>query len=212
MMRYNYIAIEGNIGAGKTTLATKIANRFNGKLILEQFEDNPFLAKFYDNPEKYAFPLELSFLAERYQQLKTELANQELFADFTISDYFLNKSLIFARKTLNDDEYQLFITLFNIMNANLPRPDILVHLYVSTRRLQQNIKHRGRDYEQRIPDEYLEKIQESYFDYLKQQPALRMLLIDVNALDFVAYPEHFELIVDTINKEYPRGISRIRLG
>jgi len=211
-MRYNYIAIEGNIGAGKTTLATKIAEMYNGKLILERFEDNPFLAKFYENQEKYAFPLELSFLAERYQQLKRELANQELFTNFTISDYFLNKSLIFARKTLNDDEYQLFITLFNIMNASLPRPDLLVHLFVSTYRLQTNIKMRGREYEQRIPDEYLEKIQESYLDYLKQQPHLRILLLDVNALDFVARPADFEKIVDTMNLEYPKGLTRIKLS
>ncbi|MFO7978189.1 MAG: deoxynucleoside kinase [Bacteroidales bacterium] len=210
-MRYNYIAIEGNIGAGKTTLATKIAERFNGKLILESFEDNPFLAGFYENPEKFAFPLELSFLAERYQQLRRELANQNLFADFTISDYFLNKSLIFARKTLNDDEYQLFITLFNIMNANLPRPDLLVHLYVNTSRLQQNIKRRGRTYEQRIPDQYLEKIQDSYFNYLKQQPQLRILLIDINELDFVAYPEHFEKILNVIDQPYEKGMNRVIL-
>ena len=209
-MRYNYIAIEGNIGAGKTTLATKIAQRYNGKLILEQFEDNPFLARFYENQERYAFPLELSFLAERYQQLKRELANQELFSDFTISDYFLNKSLIFSRKTLNDDEYQLFITLFNIMNANLPRPDILVHLFVHIDKLQYNIRNRGRDYEQGIPDAYLEKIQESYFNYLKQQPTLRILLLDINSLDFVAYPEHFQLIVDAIDQEYPKGITMMK--
>lgn len=208
MMRYNYIAIEGNIGAGKTTLASKISERYNGKLILEQFEENPFLAKFYENAEKYAFPLELSFLAERYQQLSKELANQNLFADFTISDYFLNKSLIFARKTLNDDEYQLFKTLFNIMNANLPRPDLLVHLYASTTRLQQNIKLRGRPYEQRIPDQYLEKIQDSYFNYLKQQPQLRILLIDINEMDFVTYPEHFEKIVGVLDQPYERGINR----
>lgn len=210
-MRYNYIAIEGNIGAGKTTLATKIAQKYNGKLILEQFEDNPFLARFYENQERYAFPLELSFLAERYQQLKRELANQELFSDFTISDYFLNKSLIFSRKTLNDDEYQLFITLFNIMNANLPRPDILVHLFVRINKLQSNIRNRGREYEQRIPDTYLEKIQESYFNYLNQQPTMRILLLDINALDFVAYPQHFQSIVDTIDQEYPKGITRVRL-
>ena len=210
-MRYNYIAIEGNIGAGKTTLATKIAEQYNGKPILERFEDNPFLAKFYENQEKYAFPLELSFLAERYQQLKRELASQELFTAFTISDYFLNKSLIFARKTLNDDEYQLFITLFNIMNANLPRPDLLVHLFVSTPRLQSNIRKRGREYEQRIPDEYLEKIQESYLDYLKQQPQLRILLLDINALDFVAHPSDFDKIVDAMNQEYPRGMTRMAL-
>ena len=211
-MRYNYIAIEGNIGAGKTSLATRIANQFNGKLILEQFEENPFLAKFYEDQDKYAFPLELSFLADRYQQLKTELARQDLFSDFTISDYFLNKSLIFARKTLKDDEYQLFRTLFNIMNANLPRPDLLVHLYVKTIRLQQNIRHRGREYEQRIPDDYLEKIQESYFNYLKQQPDLRILVLDVNAIDFVAYPDHLRMVLETIDKDYSRGMTSVQLS
>ncbi len=210
-MRYNYIAVEGNIGAGKTSLANRIAERFNGRLILEQFEENPFLAKFYKDQDKYAFPLELSFLADRYQQLKRELASQELFSDFTISDYFLNKSLIFARKTLKDDEYQLFRTLFNIMNANLPRPDLLIHLYVGTGRLQQNIRHRGRDYEQQIADEYLEGIQESYFNYLKQQPNLRVLVLDVNAIDFVAYRKHFDMILDAINKDYPRGITNVVL-
>ena len=210
-MRYNYISVEGNIGAGKTSLATRIAEQFNGKLILEQFEENPFLAKFYDDQEKYAFPLELSFLADRYQQLKRELAQQDLFSDFTISDYFLNKSLIFARKTLKDDEFQLFRTLFNIMNANLPRPDLLIHLYVRINRLQHNIKHRGREYEQRIPDAYLEGIQDSYFNYLRQQPNLRILVLDVNAIDFVAYRKHFDLILETIDQDYPKGMTRLVL-
>jgi len=209
LMMYNYISVEGNIGAGKTTLARMIGKEFNGKLILEQFEDNPFLARFYENPERYAFPLELSFLAERYQQLKTELPSQELFSDFTISDYFLNKSVIFARKTLNEDEYQLFFRLFDIMNANLPKPDLLVHLYVNTERLQQNIKKRGREYEQKIPDQYLENIQSSYFEYLKQQKQLRVLLLDINNLDFVQNPAHYQLIVDTINREYPLGITTV---
>jgi deoxyadenosine/deoxycytidine kinase len=206
-MYYNYIAIEGNIGAGKTSLATKIANDLNGRLILEQFDDNPFLAKFYDNPERYAFPLELSFLAERYQQLRTELANQELFHDFTISDYFLNKSVIFARKTLNEDEYQLFYKLFNIMNANLPKPQLLVHLYVNTKRLQSNIQLRGRSYEQKIQDEYLEKIQSSYFEYLKQQSKLRILVLDINALDFVKNASDYKIIIDAMNLQYPHGIT-----
>lgn len=211
-MRYNYIAIEGNIGAGKTTLSRMLAEQFNGKLILEQFEDNPFLAKFYENQERYAFPLELSFLSERYQQLITELTNQELFRDFTISDYFLNKSVIFARKTLNEDEFQLFYKLFNIMNANIPKPDLLVHLYVDIARIQSNIKKRGREYEQKIPDEYLENIQASYFEYLKQQPHLTILLLDTNNIDFVANPEDYKLIVDCINQDYPKGISTRVLG
>ncbi len=211
-MRYNYIAIEGNIGAGKTSLATRIAQRFNGKLILERFEDNPFLAKFYGDQERYAFPLELSFLADRYQQLKRELARQDLFTDFTISDYFLNKSLIFARKTLNDDEYQLFMTMFNIMNANLPRPDLLVHLYVRTSRLQHNIRTRGRDYEQGIQDDYLEKIQDSYFNYLKQQRKMRILLLDMNEVDFVAYSSHLEMILECIDRDYPPGLNSVVPG
>lgn len=211
-MQYNYIAIEGNIGAGKTTLAKMIAAEFNGRLILEQFEDNPFLARFYENQERYAFPVELSFLAERYQQLITELPRQELFSDFTISDYFLNKSVIFARKTLNEDEYQLFSKLFTIMNANLPKPDLLVHLFVNTERLQNNIRKRGRDYEQKIPNEYLENIQSSYFEYLRQQPHLKVLLLDINHLDFVANPDHYKLIIDTIDKSYPTGITRVVPG
>jgi deoxyguanosine kinase len=208
-LTYNYIAIEGNIGAGKTTLARMLASQFNGKLILEQFENNPFLAKFYENRERYAFPVELSFLAERYQQLRTELPSQELFSDFTISDYFLNKSVIFARKTLSEDEYQLFFKLFNIMNANLPKPDLLVHLYVKTERLQSNIKKRGREYEQNIPDEYLENIQTSYFEYLKQQKSLKVLLLDINQLDFVENPAHYHLLVNLINREHPAGITTI---
>ncbi len=209
MMKYNYIAIEGNIGAGKTTLAKKIAQQYNGKLILEQFENNPFLARFYQNQERYAFPVELSFLAERYQQLRTELPSQELFSSFTISDYFLNKSVIFARKTLNEDEYQLFFKLFDIMNTNLPKPDLLVHLYVTTKRLQTNIKKRGRDYEQKIADEYLENIQSSYFEYLRQQTHLKVLLLDIDNLDFVENPLHYELIIDAINKDYPAGITTV---
>jgi deoxyguanosine kinase len=208
-MIYNYIAIEGNIGAGKTSLAKLIARQFNGKLILEQFENNPFLSKFYENQERYAFPLELSFLAERYQQLRTELPSQELFSDFTISDYFLNKSVIFARKTLNEDEYQLFFKLFDIMNTNLPKPDLLVHLYVKTERLQSNIKKRGREYEQKIPDEYLENIQASYFEYLKQQKSLKVLLMDINHLDFVENISHYNTIIETIDKEYPAGITTV---
>lgn len=210
-MRYNYIVIEGNIGAGKTTLSTMLSERYNGKLILEQFEDNAFLAKFYEDPDKYSFPLELSFLAERYQQLKKELTLQNLFHNFTVSDYFINKSLIFARKTLNDDEYHLFLKLFTIMNANLPRPDLLVHLYVGVDRLQQNIKKRGRSYEQKISDDYLFKIQDSYYKYLKQQQNLRILVLELNNIDFVENEEDFNLILSKINHDYPKGMTVISL-
>ncbi|RLD31693.1 MAG: 2-amino-4-hydroxy-6-hydroxymethyldihydropteridine diphosphokinase, partial [Bacteroidetes bacterium] len=146
-MRYNYIAIEGNIGAGKTSLATMISEQFNGKLILEQFEDNSFLPKFYKEPDKYAFPLEMSFLAERYQQLKDQLTKQDLFRTFTISDYLFIKSLIFAKNNLQADEFALFSTMFTIIDEFLPKPDLLVYLYLDVPGLQRNIKNRGRSYE-----------------------------------------------------------------
>lgn len=210
-MRYNYIAIEGNIGAGKTSLATKISEDFNAKLILEQFEDNAFLPKFYIDPAKYAFPLELSFLAERYNQLKTQLTSQDLFKSFTISDYFINKSLIFSRKTLQDDEFSLYSKLFKIMSENLPRPELLVYLYVDIHRLKQNITIRGREYEQNIDPDYLEKIQTSYFDYIRQQQDLRILILDTNKIDFVNNHNHYDMVVNVINKDYDFGINRVTL-
>ena len=210
-MIYNYIAIEGNIGAGKTSLATRISQDFNARLILEQFEDNAFLPKFYRDPQKYAFPLELTFLASRYQQLKEQLSQGDLFKSFTVSDYFIYKSLIFARKTLQDDELSLYTRLYFIINSVLPRPDMLVYLYVSVKRLKCNIVKRGRSYEQDIESDYLAKIQDGYFEFINQQQDLRVLIIDVNEVDFVKDPDDYKLIVDTIMQEYPVGVHRITL-
>lgn len=206
---YNYIAIEGNIGAGKTTLATSISKDFNTRLILEQFEDNSFLPKFYEDQARYAFPLELSFLADRYQQLKNQLAVQDMFHPVTIADYFILKSLIFARKTLNNEEFTLYSRLFSIIENALPKPDLLVYLYLDIKRLQSNIRNRGRVYEQKIEDEYLQKIQEGYLDYIRQQQGLRVLLIDTNSLDFVANEEDYLTLIKIIATEYPVGIHRI---
>ena len=206
---YNYIAIEGNIGAGKTTLATRMAQHFNARLILEQFEDNSFLPKFYEDPSRYAFPLELSFLADRFQQLKSQVAVQDMFHPVTIADYFILKSLIFARRTLNTEEFSLYSRLFSIIENVLPKPDLLVYLYLDISRLQSNIRKRGRVYEQKIEDDYLQRIQEGYLDYIRQQPGLRVLLIDTNKLDFVAHQEHFDILVNIITQEYPAGIHRI---
>jgi deoxyadenosine/deoxycytidine kinase len=211
MTQYNYIVIEGNIGAGKTSLAGMIANQFNAKLILEQFEENSFLPKFYQEPEKYAFPLELSFLAERYQQLKNQLITQDLFKNFVIADYFIDKSLIFAQKNLPDDEYTLYSKLFNIINPTLPKPELLVYLYVNIDRLKKNIKHRGRSYEQDIKNEYLEKIQAGYFDYIKHLTESRVLIIDINNLDFVNKPKDYQTLLDIIFKDYTKGIHRISI-
>jgi len=208
-MKYNFIAIEGNIGAGKTSLATMIAEDNNAKLILEQFEDNSFLPKFYEEPDKYAFPLEMSFLASRFQQLKDQLGPQDLFKTFTISDYYIVKSLIFARKTLASDEFNLYTRFFNIIHQQLPRPELFVYLYVSTPNLQRNIRERGRSYELNMQDEYLEKIQEGYFEFIRQQTDLRILVIDTNELDFVNRPKDYQRIVDVILQEYPIGVHRI---
>lgn len=208
-MRYNFIAIEGNIGAGKTSLATKIADDFNARLILEQFEENSFLPKFYKEPDKYAFPLEMSFMASRYQQLKDQLGTYDLFKTFTVSDYFIVKSLIFAKKTLGEDEFKLYTSFFNIIFNQLPKPDLLVYLYVNTERLQSNIKMRGRPYEQEIQNDYLEKIQEGYLEFIKQQKEMRILILDTNPLDFVNRSEDYEKILDYLHEDYPLGVHRI---
>ncbi len=208
---YDFIAIEGCIGAGKTSLATLISKQFGAKLILEGFEDNPFLPKFYQEPGKYAFPLELSFLADRYSQLKNQLIPQEIFSPFTVSDYYIIKSLIFAQKTLETDELNLYSRLFSIINSTLPKPDLLVYLYVDIDRLQRNIRKRGRSYEQNIEDVYLEKIQQGYFDFIRQQQDMRILVMDTNEVDFVNRTEDYERILEIITKEHKTGVTRISL-
>jgi len=206
---YNFIAIEGNIGAGKTTLAKKLAADFNTRLILEQFAENPFLPKFYNDPEKHAFPLELSFLAERYQQLKSELGKHDIFRPGIVSDYYFLKSLIFAKANLGGDEYGLYSKLFHIINDSLPKPDLFVYLYHDVERLQKNIKKRGRSYEQNISDDYLMKVQSTYFDFIKQLTDLRILVVDVNNIDFANDIEHYNHMIKIINQPYNSGITRI---
>ncbi len=208
---YNFIVIEGNIGAGKTTLATRMSEDKQTRLILEQFADNPFLPLFYEKPDKYAFPLELSFLAERYHQLKDELSRQDLFKPAIISDYFFLKSLIFAKANLGEAEYDLYTKLFYIINDSLPKPDLFVFLYHDIEQLLANIKKRGRDYEQNISADYLIKIQTAYFEYIKQLTDLRILIIDVNHLNFVDEEEHYRQIAELMNQPYPTGITRITL-
>jgi len=199
--QFNYIAFEGNIGAGKTTLATKIAEDFNAKTVLERFADNPFLPKFYEDQNRYAFPLEMSFLADRYKQLSDDLAQFDLFKDFIVADYHIFKSLIFAKITLAEDEYRLYRTLFDIVYREMPKPDLYVYLYQNSERLLQNIKKRGRSYEQKIPASYLDKINNGYLDYIKSQTNLNVLIIDVSARDFVKNQEDYLYILDEIQKK-----------
>ena len=197
----NYIAIEGNIGAGKTTLATKIAEDFNAKTVLERFADNPFLPKFYKDQNRYAFPLEMSFLADRYQQLSDDLSQFDLFKDFVVADYHIFKSLIFAKVTLQEDEFRLYKTLFDIIYKEMQKPDLYVYLYQNTDRLLQNIKKRGRSYEQEIEAEYLEKINYGYLDYIKSQTDLNVLVIDVSDFDFVEKQEDYVKVLDAIQEK-----------
>lgn len=211
-MNYNYIVIEGNIGAGKTSLAKKISKQFNAKLILERFADNPFLPKFYNNPVRYSFPLELSFLAERYNQLKKELSDRDLFKAFTIADYYFVKSLIFAGATLTNDEYSLYRQIYEIIYGTLPKPDLFVYLHLTPGNLLQKIRLRGREYEKNISMEYLQKIQAGYFDYFKQQPGIRFLVIDTNNIDFINISGHFKKLTEVIfEKKYRKGINRVIL-
>ena len=201
LQQFNYIAIEGNIGAGKTTLSTKLAEDCNAKLVLERFADNPFLPKFYKDQSRYAFPLEMSFLADRYQQLSDDLAQFDLFKDFVVADYHIFKSLIFAKVTLQEDEFRLYKTMFDIIHKEMPKPDLYVYLYQNTERLLENIKKRGRSYEQEIPADYLEKINQGYLDYIKTQTDLNVLIIDVSDLDFVKKQEDYVFLLNEINRK-----------
>ena len=211
-MRYNYLVIEGNIGAGKTTLCKQIAVRHNAKLILEQYAENPFLPKFYKDPVRYSFPLELSFLAARYHQLHKELTSPDLFKSFTIADYFFSKSLIFSKITLQVDDFNLYRSLFNIIYQQLPKPDLFVYLHVPVYKLFDNIKKRGRDYEQDIKPEYLEKLQQGYFEYFRSLEGQRILILDVENLDFVSNSDDFELIEKTVFEgEYSPGLNHMVL-
>lgn len=199
LQQFNYIAIEGNIGAGKTTLATKISEDCNAKLVLERFADNPFLPKFYKDQGRYAFPLEMSFLADRYQQLTDDLAQFDLFKDFIVADYHIFKSLIFAKVTLQEDEFRLYKTMFDIIYKEMPKPGLYVYLYQNTARLLANIKKRGRNYEQEIPAAYLDKINRGYLDYIKSQTDLNVLVVDISDLDFIKKQNDYVYLLNKIN-------------
>ena len=195
----NYIVIEGNIGVGKTTLASKIAEDFNAKLVLERFADNPFLPKFYEDQSRYAFPLEMSFLADRYQQLTDDLAQFDLFKDFIVADYHIIKSLIFAKVTLQEDEFKLYKMMFDIIHKETSKPDLYVYLYQKPEKLLENIKNRGRSYEQQIQEKYLEKINQGYLDYIKTKTDLNILVIDVTGKDFVENQSDYIAILKDIH-------------
>ncbi len=209
-MRYQFITIEGNIGAGKTTLAQLLSRHFKSRLILEEFADNPFLPKFYEQPEQYAFPVELFFMAERFKQLKELLQQQDLFQQLTISDYLFTKCLLFAKVTLPADEFRLYQRLFDIIHQQLIQPDLLIYLHAPVEKLQANIKSRNRAYEQSISNEYLTRIQETYTQYIRQQP-MRTLFVDVSSADFLYNDSHLQTLINALDKDYPEGVHTIQL-
>jgi deoxyguanosine kinase len=207
-MNYRFITIEGNIGAGKTTLAHMLAEHYHAKLILEEFADNPFLPKFYEKPQQYAFPLELFFMAERYKQLKDMLQTQDMFSEVVISDYLFVKSLLFAKINLSEDEYNLYQKLFEIINPQLVQPDLLIFLNAPVPQLQKNIKKRNRSYEQQIEDAYLQRVHNMYIQYLKQH-SVRTLMVDTTKIDFLGEPAHFQQILQALETDYAPGIHRL---
>lgn len=209
-MQYHYIAIEGNIGAGKTTLAHLLAKKLNARLILEQFADNPFLPKFYENPKQNAFPLELFFMAERYKQLKDMIHTSDLFQSVTVSDYVFTKCLLFAKVNLPDEEFRLYQKLFDIMQHQLIFPDILIYLHSPVQKLQKNIKKRNRIYEQNIADEYLFNIQQTYTSYIKQHN-IKTIFVDVVNADFLSNEAHLQAVIDALKVEFENGQQYISL-
>ena len=209
-MNYHFVTIEGNIGAGKTTLAHLLSKHYNARLVLEQFADNPFLAKFYENPQQNAFPLELFFMAERYKQLKELLHTKDLFQHTTISDYIFTKCLLFAKVNLPDEEFLLYQRLFDIIHQQLIQPDILIYLHAPVNKLQASIRKRGRAYEQSIPDSYLFDIQQTYIHYIKQHN-VKTLFVDASNADFLGNELHLKTITDALEKEYDAGQHLITL-
>ena len=209
-MDYHFITIEGNIGAGKTTLAHLLSKKLDARLILEEFADNPFLPRFYENPKQFAFPLELFFMAERYKQLKDMLVSRDLFNTVTVSDYLFTKCLLFARVNLPEEEYRLYQRLFDIIHQQIVQPEILIYLHAPVSRLQQNICKRNRSYEQSIPDEYLYSIQETYSTYIRNHN-VPTLLVDVSKADFLNNPAHLQTILDALEKRYDTGLHVVSL-
>ncbi len=210
-MDNKFIVIEGNIGAGKTTLAQKVARDFNAKLVLETFEDNPFLPKFYNNQERYAFPLELSFLASRYKQLINDIEQSDLFNSFTVSDYYLMKSFIFAKITLAEDEFKLYREFFEMVRRMLVKPDVLFYIHRDLNVLKNNIESRGRQYEKSIDLNYLKRITDGYFEYFKLVQDFPVVVIESNQADYLT-KEHYGEFCDLLNKNFENGISNIKIG
>jgi len=203
-MRHQFITVEGNIGAGKTTLTNMLAKHLNARIILEEFADNPFLSKFYQSPQQYAFPVELFFMAERYKQLKDLSHTKDMFQTITVSDYLFTKCLLFAKVNLPEEEFRLYQKLFDIIHTQLTFPDILIYLNAQVSKFQQNIKKMNIIFEQNISDEYLFHLQETYTSYIKQHN-IKTLFIDASNADFLNNPKHFQIVLDALENDFGDG-------
>lgn len=208
---YQYIVIEGNIGAGKTTLCQMLEQEYQARLVLEQFTDNPFLPSFYEDRERFAFQVELFFMAERHKQLQEMLAQTDIFQPLIIGDYFFLKTLLFAKNNLKDDEYRLFSRLFHVLNATFAKPDLLVYLHRPVEKLMEQIRKRGREYEKDIDETYLSEIQSSYLDYFKIQDQIPVVILNINDLDYSNKPEHYEKIKQVLAQQYDLGTHYVNL-
>ena len=208
-MKYNYVTVEGCIGAGKTTLAERLSADFNAQIVLERFVNNPFLAKFYADKEHYAFPLEMTFLIDRYQQLKTMLSQRDLFTNLVISDYFIDKCRIFSKNNLQEDEYNLYMNVYSIMASLLPKPDIILYLHNSIDQLLKNIAHRGREYEQNMSPDYLRSIQSAYMSYFQHLNNIPILIVDTHELDFVKNERDYQYLKSLLENDYHKGVTTI---
>jgi deoxyguanosine kinase len=208
---YKFITIEGNIGAGKTTLASLLSEEFGGQLILESFNDNPYLSKFYNQPDKYALQLEMSFLIERYQQLTKIFSEPNIFSHFVVTDYMFKKCLLFAKVNLSKEEYKLYHHFFNLIYKKLPKPEIIFYLHCDTESLSRNIKKRGREYEQSISRVYLNKIERMYFEYFRQNPENKFVIVDVNGVDWISNVFAYEQLKALFYKDYKIGMNFVKL-
>ncbi|MGQ1788211.1 MULTISPECIES: deoxynucleoside kinase [unclassified Saccharicrinis] len=206
-----FVVIEGNIGAGKTSLATKVAGDLDAKLVLETFDDNPFLPKFYKDQERYAFPLELSFLAARYKQLKKDLEQGDLFNSLIIADYYLMKSFIFAKITLSDDEFKLFRQFFDMIRSFSATPDVMFYIHRDVDVLKKNIMKRGRRYEKDVKSVYLSSVTKGYFNYFKEVRDFPVVVIDATEADFQKQ-NHYAEFVALMNENFPSGVTKIKIN
>jgi deoxyadenosine/deoxycytidine kinase len=208
-----YIVIEGNIGAGKTTLASRLAADWGMPLLLEKFLDNPFLPLFYQNPDRYAFSTETAFLAERYRQMHEEMEALDWKTHGLVADYTFYKSLVFASKTLPPQEAILFRDLFGIVNRQLPQPQLLVYLSSPSARLMRNIRYRGRDFEQSITPEYLAGVESSYRDFLAQAGGLRCLWVHwEEGVDLQADEGLYQRFRDFLGGDFRYGLTSVNLA